>query len=107
MSKDKYRPSIADFEVSRTTGSRRGTSVVDGDSSLFGGSDLTDSPDAVGPDGTPRESEQSNWYPKNFRVKSQTVRYNEQGRMRVDVTFEWDELDSAREYFIRLAGVTN
>ena len=104
MSKDKYRPSVADFEVVKTEVERRTIDPAAGDGrgiSTGGGGDDT----LVSIPEQPIDEIGSNWYPKNLRVVSQTVKYNEQGMMRVDVTLEWDELDGASGYHVRVAEV--
>lgn len=40
--------------------------------------------------------------PSNIRVKSQTVKYTPEGRQLVDVVLEWDEVEGAVGYDVRV-----
>lgn len=40
--------------------------------------------------------------PQNITVKSQTIRYTPEGRQVVDVVLEWDEVEGASGYDVRV-----
>lgn len=119
MSKDKYRPSIADFEVTKTKVRREegddsrygstptggeGGGRIDGETDpRFGDPGIGDVRVPIEWDNIEDEVIEDDWYPTNLRVVKQEIRYNDQGRMRVDVTFEWDELSEASSYLLRIA----
>lgn len=104
MSKDKYRPSTADFEVVDTldgyvfvqTGP--GTGGRPNATPGYGGEGYEDYEAGIrGP------HLNKNWYPKNLRVAEQKVYYHTDGRLRINVTFEWDELSEAENYMVRVS----
>ena len=86
MSKDRYRPSLADFEVVETLGG----ATLGGDNTRFDSFRDGESPLGSGSD------------PGRLKVISQSIRYTPQGVMVVDVTLGWDPMSNADEYRIRV-----
>lgn len=88
MSKDRYRPSQADFEVVRTAG----RAVAD-PGARFDQFQRERYEDDNNPDPTAG----------SLRVARQVVRYTDQGVMVVDVTLAWEPVSGVDEYRVRVA----
>lgn len=102
MSKDAYRPSTSDVEVTETGGHPeipqrpgQGSSPVTpprhGDDQFVG----DDSP-------ARRDDFRENLVVTGLRIAKQEIYYSVDGRMRVNVTFEWEELADADSYYVRV-----
>lgn len=107
MSKDKHRPSTAEHEVTK---SDRDFRRLSGPAGVAGVYSTTPAPTPPvpdsdwAPDDNLMDEYRENWYPQGLRVVNQLIHYDDrEGRMRVNVTFQWDALEGADIYFIRVA----
>lgn len=96
MSKDKYRPSITDKEVVKTSPEEIiPASTRNVGTSTGGGVEPTPELDELEP--APGKDA-----PAGLKVVSQKVYYSPEGQQFVEVTFEWDDLPGAEGYMLRV-----